>query len=180
MRGKTEKETGDNVTPVQTTNDEGPSPTTGGIPGLDSMYSGLQRHQNQLKRLIKQLNCHPLIQMKRMMIASYVENPFLHTTQVDPLLSGFHAAAVTAGIKRLVLVTQLMMYLCVTSVHRMLLYKFRLKYALHKALSHVLILWSPVLANSMQLGYKLQYMCDLMRVSCRTKIGTYKPLVCLL
>ena len=50
MRGKTEKETGDNVTPVQTTNDEGPSPTTGGIPGLDSMYSGLQRHQKPTEK----------------------------------------------------------------------------------------------------------------------------------
>ena len=43
---------------------------------------------NQLRRLIKQLNCHPLIQMKAMimMIVSYVEKPFLHTTQVDHLI----------------------------------------------------------------------------------------------
>ena len=46
--------------------------------------------------------------------------------------------------------------------------------------SHVLILWSAVSGNSMQLGYELQYMCDLERVPCRTKIGTYNPLVCLL
>ena len=73
---------------------------------------------NQLRRLVKQLNCHPLIQMKVMMIVSYVEKPFLHTMQVDHLLSGLHAAAVTAGIMRLALLTQWMMHLCVTSVCR--------------------------------------------------------------
>ena len=46
--------------------------------------------------------------------------------------------------------------------------------------SHVLILWSPVSDNSMQLGYELQYMWALVRVPCRTIIGTYNPLVCLL
>ena len=51
-----------------------------------------------------------------MMIVSYVEKPFLHTTQVDHLLSGFCVAAVTAGIMRLALLTQLMMHLCVTFV----------------------------------------------------------------
>ena len=75
---------------------------------------------NQLRRLVKQLNCHPLIQMKAMMMmfVSYVEKSFLHTTQVDHLLSGLHAAAVTAGIMTLALLTQLMMHLCVTSVCR--------------------------------------------------------------
>ena len=118
--------------------------------------------------------------MMMMMIVSVVEKAFLHTTQVDPQLSGFCAATVTAGIMRLVLVTQLT-HLCVTSVRRILL-KFCVKCALHNALfSHALILWSPVLASSMQLGYKLQYICILVRVPCRTKIGIlYNPLVCLL
>ena len=32
-------------------------------------------------------------------------------------------------------------------------------------------------ANSMQLGYELQYICTLVRVPCRIKIGAYNPLV---
>ena len=46
--------------------------------------------------------------------------------------------------------------------------------------SNVLILWSPVSDNSKQMGYELQYLCDLERVPCRTKIGTYSLSFCLL
>ena len=42
-RGKPKKVISDSETPVQTASDDGPSPITGGIPGLPGMYSGLQR-----------------------------------------------------------------------------------------------------------------------------------------
>ena len=41
-RGKPKKVISDSETPVQTASDDGPSPTTGGIPGLPSMHSGIQ------------------------------------------------------------------------------------------------------------------------------------------
>lgn len=72
---------------MQTTDDESHNPTTGGRYSRTNYVACILTFiatENPLKRLFKELNCHPLIQMKRRMtLAIYVEKPFYHTTQVD-------------------------------------------------------------------------------------------------
>ena len=55
---------GDSKMAVQSASDDGPSPTTGGIPGLANMSSGLQHRRKPTE---KACQAAELIQMKTMM-----------------------------------------------------------------------------------------------------------------